>query len=767
MKTCTRIAQLLLTVVILDFVIVPQTFAQSEESDDSSVGTLLDEVVVTAQRREQNIADVSVSITAISGDMLEDLGFQNMTQVIAQAPNVEFGESYNPLVIIRGQSNLTGDSAGPETPVGIFVDDVYRAQLSGRWAQLFDLERVEVLRGPQGTLFGRNTTAGVIHYVSRTPTEEFEANLNLQYGSYETRIIDGAISGPISDRVRGRLAVKYHEDDGWQENTNPDPALFGDKFGVTDAIAVRGMMEFDLSDKAMLTLNLAHTRQRNTTKLFTFRGLLDPVDGSPCPPATANAGLCASFVGFANEFPEDPEFGRTELRPDQLPEELDITTAIAKLNWQLNDDIDLVSLTAFETIDRLYRTDDDVGSDGLFGFLQFHSLSIAESEAFTQEIRFEGTRDTTNWVAGAYYYDEQVTPWVVAYPDLGDPVGSIDTTSDTGVKSWALFGQMDVEIADNLNLIVGVRYTEDDRTADVDTGGFLSGGARVQDSFELNANETTGKIGLDWRPRDGLLAYASVSTGFKSGQFNVSGLNGDLSGVTPTKTETVTAYELGVKWDFWNGRARLYSALWYTDVTDLQGAIFRNDPNTFAFISNFTNFGEADIYGLESELVLQATDRFEISLGLGLTDSEISAPLDVVVPTGGGNVDPVTGGEIFVPVNGHRLPNTSEVNVNGIVRYSIPMNSVGDIVLQADGRWKSNAFNSVVENPYAEMPENGVLNLRAFWTSQEGRYNASVFVENVTDEERVIDPYVVDGLDWVETVLDKPLTWGVRFGMSF
>ena len=270
MKTCTRIAQLLLTVVILDFVIVPQTFAQSEESDDSSVGTLLDEVVVTAQRREQNIADVSVSITAISGDMLEDLGFQNMTQVIAQAPNVEFGESYNPLVIIRGQSNLTGDSAGPETPVGIFVDDVYRAQLSGRWAQLFDLERVEVLRGPQGTLFGRNTTAGVIHYVSRTPTEEFEANLNLQYGSYETRIIDGAISGPISDRVRGRLAVKYHEDDGWQENTNPDPALFGDKFGVTDAIAVRGMMEFDLSDKAMLTLNLAHSATKYYEAVYLF-----------------------------------------------------------------------------------------------------------------------------------------------------------------------------------------------------------------------------------------------------------------------------------------------------------------------------------------------------------------------------------------------------------------------------------------------------------------------------------------------------------------
>ena len=767
MKSCTRIAQLLLTVVILDLMIVPQTFAQTSASEDSSAGTLLEEIIVTARRREQNIQDVSVSITAISGDMLENLGFQDLTQVIAQAPNVEFAEGYTPLIIVRGQSNLTGDIGSSETPVGVYVDDIYRAQLAGRWAQLFDLERVEFLRGPQGTLFGRNTTAGVVNYISRTPTEAFEGYINAQYGSYETRIIDGAISGPISDRVRGRLAFKYHEDNGWMTNTNPDPALFGDKFGVTDAIAARGIVEFDLSDDAMLSLNVAHTRQRNTTKLFTFRGLLDPVDGSPCPPATANAGLCASFLGFVNEFPEDPEFGRTNHTPDELPENLDITTAIARLNWKLNDDVNLVSITAFETVERFYRTDDDVGSDGLLGIFQFHSVSIADSEAFSQEIRIEGTRDTANWVAGVYFYDEEVSPFTVAYPDLGVPAGMIDALSTTGVTSWALFGQVDVEIVDSLNLIVGVRYTEDDRTANVDTGGSFTGGARVQGDFDLNANETIGRIGLDWRPRDGLLAYASIASGFKSGQFNVTGLDGDLSLVTPTDTENDTAYEVGWKWDFWDGRARWNTALWYTEVTDLQGSIFEFNPVTLAPQNRFTNFGNADIYGLETELVLQATDNLEVSLGLGLTESEINAPLSITSSTGGGNFDPVTFEPPQEPLNGHRMPNYSGVNVNGIVRYQIPMNSAGKIVLQADGRWKSNAFNSTVENPYAEIPENGVLNLRAFWTSQEGRFNASVFIENVTDEERVIDPYVIDGLDWVETVLDKPLTWGVKFGLSF
>ena len=761
MKTCTRITQLLLAIVILDFMIVPQTFAQSAESDASSTGVLLEEIIVTAQRRQQNIQDVSVSITAITGDTLESLGFQNLTHVVSQAPNVVYSEGYTPLIIVRGLSNLTGETG--ETPVGIYVDDIYRAHSAGRLQDLFDLERVEFLRGPQGTLFGRNTTAGVINYISRTPTENFEGYINAQYGSYETRIIDGAVSGPISERVRGRLAFKYHEDNGWITNTHPDPAVFGQKYGVVDAISARGILEFDLSDDVMLSLNVAHTRQRGVTKIYNYRGLLDPVDFSPCSPERVNTGLCASFGGLVNQNPEDPEFGRTERTPDQLPEDLDIMSVIARLNWRLNDNISLVSITAFETLERLLRTDDDVSAEGLFD-LQFTSLNLADSEAFTQEIRFEGTRDTTNWSAGVYFYDEQVNPYAIAYPELGTPLGTIDTLADRGLTSWALFGQVDVEIADNLNLIVGLRYTEDDRDVSVDTQGYLSGGVLNHGDFDLSASETTGRIGLDWRPREGVLAYASVSTGFKSGQFNVTSLEGDLSLIEPTETEKVAAYELGLKWDFADGRARWNSALWFTDVNELQGNIFTQTGSVFQ--NQFHNFGDATLYGLETELKWQATDKLEISFGLGLIESEISAPLNITSATGGGNVNP-DGSAIQVPLDGHRLPNHSKVNVNALVRYNIPMNSVGDIVLQADGGWRSNAFNSLVENPYAEIREKGVLNLRAFWTSQEDRFSASVFVDNATDEKRDLTPWPFDGFDRVENVLDKPLTWGVKFGVKF
>lgn len=763
-KTIRRLS--LAAAIVAELSGVSAAWAQTANPAAAS-GGLLEEVTVTAQRREQSMQDVSLAVTALTGDMLENLGFQNLTQVFTQIPNVNFGEGYQPLIIMRGQSNLTGDTGSAESPVGVYVDELYRAQLSGRWAQLFDLERVEVLRGPQGTLFGRNTTAGVVQYVSAKPTREFEAYVNLEYGSYDTRIIDGAISGPISDRVRGRVAFKYHKDDGWMTNTNPDPALNGDKFGVTDAIAVRGLLDIDVTDDLLLSLNLAHTRQRNTTKLFTFRGLVDPTTGAPCEPKPVLEGRCASFLGFVNQYPENPEKGLTELTPDQLPENLDITTAIAKFTWKVNDDMTLVSLSGYETLDRLYRTDDDVGSDGLFGLLQFHSLSQAESKAFTQELRVEGKTDSTNWVSGAYYYHDKVSPFLIAYPDLGEPPGTIDTISKTGVESWALFGQFDTAISDTVRFIVGARYTSDKRTADVDTGGSASGGARVQGEFDIDAKKVTGKIGLEWRPTDGVLAYASASTGFKSGQFNVTFLQGDLSRVTPTDVEKDTAYEIGLKWEFWGGRARWNSALWYTDVSDLQGSFFETNPQTFVPESRFSNFGDAEIYGLESELVIQPVDRLEVSLGVGLTESKIKAPLSIVDDYGGANFDPATGGALLRPLNGYGLPNHPKVSLNGLVRYRIPAAQWGDFTLQADGNWKGKSYNSPVEDPYSKNRASGALNTRLMWDSSDGRFHAEGYVLNLTNEKRDIDSYPQSGLDWAETVLDKPRTWGVRVGIRF
>ncbi|MDA0272121.1 MAG: TonB-dependent receptor plug domain-containing protein, partial [Proteobacteria bacterium] len=206
------------------------------QSTMAGAQTVLEEITVTATKREENVQDVSISMTAMTGDMIEAFGFQDALEVFNQIPNVFADEgSFSGALTIRGNATLNPTLAG-EGNVALYFDDVYRPQAYYGGNNLLDLERVEVLRGPQGTLFGRNSTSGLVHFISRKPTEEFEGYATLEVGSYDTRIIEAAISGPINDTISGRLAVQYHEDDGFQENLGPA----GGDLAKTDRLTGRG-----------------------------------------------------------------------------------------------------------------------------------------------------------------------------------------------------------------------------------------------------------------------------------------------------------------------------------------------------------------------------------------------------------------------------------------------------------------------------------------------------------------------------------------------
>lgn len=711
----------------------------------------LEEVTVTAQKREQSVQDVGISITAFDGNTIDSLGFQTTIDVANQVPNFYLrNEGTVTLLTIRGNS-LIDFGYGNESPVGFYIDEVYRSTIAGQQEQLFDIGRIEVLRGPQGSLYGRNTTAGLVHFISRKPTDEFEGYTTAQIGSYEQRIIETAVSGPLTDSIQGRLALKYNRDDGWQENK----AGPGGDWASTDAVSGRGQLQLNLSDNLDVLLSTAYSEQDNVFTGYGFVGVLDPETFLQCTTSQAANGNCINLAGFQNPDLNSKDV-YSELRDPKV--NVDIFSVSAKVNWDLGDGLELVSITAYEDLDQKLEGDEDASETGVLGgAFQFFDIYSVKTKTFTQEFRLAGNfNERHDWVAGVYYFDDDKDPLTSTVKDLEIQPGTPDTVATVETKSWAVFGHLDSQISSSLNLILGLRYTRDSKDADIVTQGVPTSG-----DFETDA--VTGEIGLNWHLNDSSMLYSSISRGFKSGEFNTTLLNGDIDGATAADEEIVWAYELGAKLTFWDGKGRFNSAVFYQDIEDKQGATIPGD--TPVLVTRLINFGDVDIYGAEFELMVQPTDSLELSLGMALLDTEIkSDPGTGIVGTWGAGANGGLGD--FFPIDGTELPLAADVTFNGVVRYQIDLGNYGASTLQADFSWTDDqaAFADV---PFNEIDSYGLLNLRAFWESTDARYNASVFVENVTDEDVALNKFFIGGLDYQAVQWGRPRWYGVTVGIQF
>jgi iron complex outermembrane receptor protein len=717
----------------------------------ASAQSVLEEVVVSAQKREQSIQEVGISISAFDGDTIDALGFQSAVDIVNQVPNLTLRDAGTvPLIAIRGNSLIDfGD--GNETPVGFYIDEVYRSTVSGQQAQLFDLERIEVLRGPQGTLYGRNTTAGLIHFISRKPTDTSEGYFNIQAGSFNQLILEGALSGPLSESARGRIAFTSNTDGGWQDNKGSG----GGNFAETDIFAARGQLELDFSDRATMLLSATYSEQNNVSNGYGFLGVLDPVTFEQCTPSQTADGDCINLAGFQEPDPDSETVYSEQREPGN---DIDILDLSAKLSWQLTDNVELVSITAYEELDRFLEVDEDSSDTGVFGgAFQFLDQYGIETETFTQEIRLQGNwNEHSDWLAGFFYFKDDKDPITSTVKDLEFPIGTPDTVAGVETTSWAMFAHLDKKLSDSLSLIAGIRYTEDEKDAVI-----TSGGASASPSLETES--WTGELGLNWYASGDLMVYGSASRGFKSGEFNTTLLFGDLSGATAADEETVLAYEVGAKWEFGEGRGRLNMSAFYQDIEDKQGTTIPG--NSPVPTTRLINFGDVDVYGAEFELFYQSTEHLEIILGLALLDTKISSdPATGVISNWGAGAN---GGEgDFFSADGNELPQAADLTVNGIIRYGFELGENGSSTLQADFSWTDDqaAFG---DNPFNEIDAYGLLNLRAFWESASGRYNATVFVENVLDEDVQLNKFFLGGFDYQAVQWGKPRWFGAKVGISF
>ena len=732
---------------------------------------LLEEILVTAQKREQSAQDVGISITALSGEQIRELGMTNTIDLAAQTPGLNVIQFHPTLttMVIRGISqNDFADHLEP--PIAFYVDDAYVSAMGAGHTQLFDLERVEVLRGPQGTLFGRNATGGLIHVVSAKPTDAFEGYGEFTYGSYSQKKFEGALSGPLSDSVRGRLSVAGNFHDGVAENRiGPDPR-------AADTIGVRAQLEVDLGERAALTLKGFYSGDDSLGNAYTHVPIGADADGLGyrLGPEDNYWGTCGGCDPNGFRDSDDDPFEGSYDEPGYF--ERDIASGTAKLAWDITDTVTLTSITDYLTLDKQYREDTDGSPLPYFIF-----SNSQDFDQFSQEVRLNGNpNERLHWTAGAYFLDidheGEELDFLIDFGGLffgPGALGSADnhysgpTSNTVETESWAVFGHVEVDVSERLRVIAALRYTEDDKSVDFVSSDVLGpnfwGGppgappfvipfALAEDPdahlFDMDFENVSGKFELDWHVTDATMVYASFNRGHKGGSSRVPAGGNPTQPIStfPHDEEVLHSVEGGVKSTFAEGRARLNASVYYYDYKDYQA--FITVPDSLPAALSIVNL-DAEAFGAEVELLVTPTDRWSLSLGVAAMDSEIP---DVPLPSG--------------RLVDRELPYAPNLAVNGLVRYEWPAFG-GTLALQGDFTYSDNFCFTVLCAPVDREGSYFIGNVRATYFSPDDRWRVTAFVNNVGDEAHRLYSLDISGLGIANDAYALPRWAGATVSMFF
>lgn len=756
----------------------------------------LEEVVVTAQRREQNLQDVGISVTAFSEEMVRNMGFENTVDVTQMTPNLNYttpqADSSQVNFFLRGVG-LNDFADAQENPVAVYVDDVYKPAMGGLALQLFDIQRIEVLRGPQGALFGRNSTGGVIHYVTKRPSDVFDAYADASYGDYDQVKAEGAVGGPLADGVMGRLSLGYNHHDGWTKNRTPGVQ----DFNGADSIAGRAQLLFEPSDDLSVLLSGNYSRNSAAVGAWQHESTKPAPDGNTSLPLPADEdfwGTCPGCDAFGYvDTDGDPWSGDYD-RPGQV--RVKNQGLQANINWKVGG-LDVTSITAYTNVKRLQEEDSDMNPflvppysmdppppAAIRSFIA--PTFEADTDTFSQELRVAGEAERMRWLAGVYYFNNQVDGH---YQLNTDAIGFVDMdaryTQDT--DSWDLFGQVEYDFAPDWTVIGGLRWTSEDKELDfvnIDNSGItafcstepdppaegcfnpsptpisawrpaadymiLFNKSTVGSLAEQSDDYITGRLQVNWQANDDLLLYGSYSRGKKSAGFNNGFLDttqifGDNPLETiPFKSETLDAYELGLKSTVLGGTTRVNASVFYYDYKDFQ---------TFQWlILNQVIFNaDAEVYGAELEIESKPVDGLTLQLGAGVLDATAKD-----IPT-------VTGDA----VRDRNMVGAPDFSLSGLARYEWPALE-GTVAVQASGSYQKNIWYDIQNHPISKEDGYTIVNLRTSYTTGDGGWEVYAFVNNVFEEEYKVYTFDFTNLFGFNQVASgMPRWWGVGARVNF
>jgi iron complex outermembrane receptor protein len=765
-------------------------------------GGALEEIIVTAQKREQNLQDVGISVAAFSGDQLSELGVTDTTSITQQIPSLQMN-AWSPVLTVFNLRGISQNSFTDnlEAPVAVYIDDAYVSSMNAISGQLFDMQRVEVLRGPQGTLFGRNATGGLVHFVTHG-ADESETNGYVEVGgaSYSRKNVEAALGGSLSDRVRARIAGRWENADGYVKAGTPD----GRDIGGADGYALRGALQFDAADNFTVDLLYKYAKDSDVatggyillpygdaaqaympsewidfTQNVIFGGLTLEEAGFPSwRDATAAALFCPDQLAC---FAPSDTAGLTTFRGDS-PEpfkhfsdyrgymDRDIHNGTIKLRGKAGD-TDVVSITNFMNLDKFYTEDGDGIPITLIEF-----TTVNDMRQWSEELRFSGESERFRWQVGGYYLDINMD---ASAKTVGAPVfnlandllagGIIDEIGDLPAidqlyklesRNWSVFGQIEYDFTDAWTGIAGLRWSQDDKTLKFrslysdsinNVPGFnlqeaiAAAGGGDQDTVDYG--DYAARLQLNWKPNPDVLLFASYNRGIKGGNYNPAA-NVTLDNVKHDE-EVLHSIELGAKSTFLDGRARLNATTFHYDYSNYQ---------VFALVGGQPQVGnsDAEVQGGEIEFFFKPTARWDLALGASFLDSSIDA-----VPVASLQVPPFGLPIIDWPddfVYDTELPNAPSFSVNYLVRYNWNMLG-GNMALQLDGVYYDDQYLEATNGGASFQKAYGITNGHLTYTGPDEHFQVSAWVKNLSDE--VYKTYTLDlGILGATAFYGPPRTYG-------
>nr|WP_303683908.1 TonB-dependent receptor [Brevundimonas naejangsanensis] len=567
--------------------------------------TRVDEIIVTAQRREQASQDVGVSLSVVGGEQLDEKGISVVNDLENAVPNMEVDSQFGggqPQFRIRGIGAREYSSNNAST-VGIYVDEVAHPYTVTTQGAMFDIARLEVLRGPQGTLYGRNTTGGAVNIITNAPTADFRAGFNAEYGTFDRYKVEGYVSGQIAPNLLGRLAAVTEQGGAWQYHRDT-----GEKLGDLNKTAIRGRLTWDVSETIIADLSATYSIDKSDGRGFRLLGPYKVADGSVTYPK--DTAWRITGWGISQRL-ADVAGVSTDAKPFRDNDGFDINARIkADLGWA-----DLSSITAYQTFSRKEYNDWD-GTRFQESDVYFYN----DINVFAQELRLSSTSDgPLQWMVGAHYADESIDGGFYTEFRGSTPPNYlsslINTAYDQSVSAFGLFTHNSYQVTDRLNLILGLRWEKEER--ELTSRGTFTAPALppAPQTFDTTMEEVTGRAGLEYKLTDDALFYASVARGVKSGGFTTYN-SPNSQAARPFKPEIVIAYEAGIKSDLFDRRLRLNGALFYYDYKDqqVQGIEF---DRTAGRLGKITNVPKSHIWGGEVELVWAPINGLTIAQNLG------------------------------------------------------------------------------------------------------------------------------------------------------
>ena len=715
--------------------------AQSPAAARADAGaTAVSDVIVTAQRREQAAQDVGIALSVLSGQDLAARGITNVNQLQNATPNLEIEPAFGGAA---AQFRLRGvgfqDYASNNAPtVGVYVNEVAYPVPVMTQGLIFDIDRVEVLRGPQGTLYGRNTTGGAINFVTRRPTAVPAIGVTAEYSRFDALRLEGYVSGPLTDRLQGRLAGTTEQGGAWQYNRDT-----GESIGDADRSAARAMLAFEASDRLSLTLDLHAGRDRSENQaLYLLNPLVTRRGGAGSITIPADTDHAATGWGLSPRFAA--EIGRdVTAKPGR-----DNSSWGTSLNAVLDlDSMSLTSVTSYETLDRSEYGDWDssssVEADTFFG---------SDVKVFSQEVRLASAVDgPLSWVAGLYYSKQDLDErYSSDFIDIFGTWGQV--TYSQQVESISLFGQAEYALNDTLKLVGGLRY--EDETRDLQGFGAAFGGAVALPPTSVSTGMTplTGKLALEYAPSDNLLIYGSFSRGAKSGGFTTYN-TGQSSSIQPFKPEILLAWEVGFKADpnpafRINGAAYFYG---YTDQQVLSAVYGVNGP-----VGLFVNVPSSEIYGAELEGVWRPMPGLTITQALSYKHGEYTDFFDLDVPA-----SRTAGAAVYVDKSGQDIPFPA-VSYGGSVAYDRAVDGF-DLTAEVNYSYRDD-YPSWLGARY-DVPSYWLANASLTVSPAMGAWSMTGFVRNLFDQEYDLTRNFFTSADIAQP--GRPRTYGIRLSYQY